>query len=380
MKKHSMKNKIAGLLLMATIVFASCKKDSVQSPPPPDKKYQLITTGHLIDLSTNNYLPCYWVGGEFHAVDKGGHMQAFTYGFDKVGNDIYIAGNYSPDGQSLLPCYWKNGELIELPVDGLVIEDRCSVRDVRWFNDALYFLGDVDLAPYIWKIKNGVVAITKVKGNVNQPYGLISGANMEIYQNKIYFAGNEAFEKGNGAVAYQSGYWTIDMNDQQKFHILEDQMGYAISGGIAVSAKGIYINGETASSPGRHDEKAVMWTSTGRMPQIDLLNRNRQRVGEVVADNGGNIYTIINDIQDYQPVFWKLLPGGSHEVIKPAVPAQAKGFCNNLAMHRNKLAYAWSYAVNNKYYAYVGMDDKQTPLEMNHDHDVRLTRTRIFEE
>lgn len=375
-----MKNKINWLWLLTATIFISCKKDISKTPPPPEKKYQVITTGYLIDLSPIDYIPCYWVGEKIHMLEKDDALQANGYGLEKIGNDIYIAGNYSPDGHAIRPCYWKNGEMIKLPTRDLVIEDRCSVRDVRYFNDALYFLGDVDLAPYIWIIKNDEISIIKVKGSNNSDNGLISGTNLEIYNNAIYFAGNEAFKKEDGSIVYQSGYFTFDVDDGQAFHVLEDNMGYALCGGLSVSSKGIFINGQAASSPARTDEIPVMWTSNGRMPQITQLNRNRQRVGEVVTDASGNVFTVITDIQTYQPVLWKLPTTGGFEAIKPTVPAGAKGFCNNLAMLDNKLAYAYSYFHNDLYYAFVNMDNKSIELEFDNEHDVRLTRTRIFAE
>lgn len=367
------------MALVAIVLFA-CKKDMGKKPPPPGEKYQLITTGLLVDYSSLDRIPCYWIDGEYHALDKDGELQASAYGVEKNGADIFIAGNYSSDGTSIMPCYWKNGKLLRLPVDGLNIDDRCGTRDIHWFNNALYILGDADLQPVIWKIKNGVITIIPVKGNVNQPYGLLSGGNLEIYNNILYFAGNEAFQKDDGTVVYQAGYFTIDALDQQQFHILEDNIGWARSGGIAISEKGIFITGELASSPARLDEMPVLWTSGGRMQPIAQLNRNRQRVGEVVADASGNVYTVIADIQNYQPVFWKLPPGGGYQAIRPEVPAAAKGFCNNLAMRDNKLAYAFSYELQGKYYAFVNIDNKTTPLQMDPRHEVTLQRTRIFPE
>lgn len=368
-----------GLWILTATILIGCQKDDAPPPPPPLETHQLVTTGYLIGNNNLN-TPCYWIGSEKHELDQDDALEAYPYGFDKIGNDIYIAGGYSPDGFSVKPCYWKNGDMIKLPTVLSMPVDRTSVRDVRWFNDAIYFLGDVDLAPYIWKIKNSIVTITPLKGNENQPGGLRSGGNMEVHNGILYIAGNEAYVRADGTTEFMTGFFTVDQADHQQFHVMEDDLGYALSGAIAVSDKGLYINGQAASNPARVDEASVMWTNNGRMPQVNLLNRGRQRVGQVVIDAAGDVYTTIYDIQDYKPVFWKLTPGNNFQVIKPPVPAGAKGFCHNLAILGNKFAYAYSYEVGNKYFAYISMDDKHTKLEMNNNLYVELTRTRIFEQ
>jgi hypothetical protein len=293
------------LLVLLLSVLSSCRKDPPPDPPP-GKSYEVITTGTLFNPTTQAYEPHYWVNEKLFSLAMGGAQEAFPYGMVKTGTDLYITGTYTGLHPQygypvILPCYWKNGQKYDLPANGLDFDERCSAIDIKWLNGALYLLGDADLKPVIWKIKQGAVSLIPVPltpGTVDAR----RGANLEVYNNQLYFAGNEKKEK-DGKMIFSSGYWTVDAADKIGFSVLEDNLAYALCFGLSVSSKGLYITGEYATAPGI--EKPVIWTLQGHLPVADQLNPSTQLLNESVIDAHGTIYLNILDIQPYQPLIWK---------------------------------------------------------------------------
>jgi hypothetical protein len=368
------------ILLSITFVAGCCKEHQQQEPPPPPV-YQAVTTGALYNVSAGIYEPYYWINEKKFPLAMGNSSQAFAYGLAKKDNDLYFAGTFSAphprDGHPvILPCYWKNGTKYDLPVNEINFTERCTANDLKWFNGALYLLGDADLQPIVWKIKNGVVSMIHLPVDP-AACSVSKGSNLEVYDNKLYFAGNEK-KKKNGQVLFDAGYWTIDAMDKIVFTILEDDLAYALCFGMAVSSKGLYITGEYATAPGA--EKPVIWTKQGHLAAAGQLNAGTQRLNESVVDAHGTIYLNILDIQPYQPHVWKLPAAGGIESIKPLVPVAAKGFCNNLAVLDDQFAYAYSYGLDAQYEAVLVWNNKAIPLEFDRKQFVNLYRTAIYRE
>lgn len=370
------------LWAMAVLLLgASCKKDTGhQAPPPPGKNYQVVTTGTVFSKLAGTYEGSYWINEKRYPLDMGGSIQIFPYGFEKQGNDFYFTGGYAGThggGQVLLPCYWKNNVKINLPIDQLVFSERCGSRDIRWFNDALYILGDADLQPVIWKIKGTQITVIRPQGLATQSIGLMPGGNLEVYNNTLYMAGAEKSAAYDGNTVFSAGYWTIDNNDDVVFHVVEDDLSYALCFGMAVNAKGLYIVGEYhATDP--NSAKPVIWTPGGHLNVIDQMNASKQRLNEVIVDDDGILYVNVLDIQTKVPTVWKLTSANAYKSITSQIPVGADGMCNNLAIADNKLAYAYTHQKGETYDAAYVFDGKTVPLEMDRTMFVTIHRTRVF--
>lgn len=363
------------------ITGVSCRKDSGHTPPD-EKKYQLVTTGTLYDSVTRKYEPFYWIDEQRFPMGLHGSAQGFPYGIEKSASDLYAAGGYQgfhPESGELIlmPCYWKNGEKIDLPVGGLSFSERCGAADLKWFNGALYIIGDADFMPVIWKVKDELnievirIPIDKDVTDVRK------GSNLEKYNNKLYFAGSQKKEK-EGRQIFNAGYWEIGADDNSSFHVFEDNLGYALCFGITVSSKGIFIVGEYDAAG--NSPKPVIWSKQGHLPVSNQLNANHQRLNESVIDDSGNLYVNVMDIQQHQPLLWKLPANGTnHEPIKPEVPSKAKGFCHNLSSIDNKIGYTYLYELpDGKKYAATVFDNKTINLDLNNSKFPYIHRTGIF--
>ncbi|MCG2615651.1 hypothetical protein LZZ85_15225 [Terrimonas sp. NA20] len=350
-------------VLSALIIFNSCKKDNDQgAPPPPVQPFDVITTASIFNPSTGNYEAVYWLNEKRNALESGGVDQAFAYGIEKQGSDIYIAGSFANTKGSddrLKPCYWKNGKKIDL-TDGVDIQARSSASDLKWFNNALYISGETDLDPMLWKIKNGMLeSITRfgVAGNI---LAVRKAGNMQLYGGKLYIGGSQK-KNVNGNIVYTIGYWVVDENDQPSFTVLHDNLPYALGFSMSVSDKGVFIMGEggTAQHP-----VPTIWTKTGQHPVNQSFEANYHRLHTGVPDSKGNLLLNVLDIRLYQPVIWKVSATGTHQLIKPAVPAGAQGFCESLDVKDDKLAYVYSYDKDQKSYAAYVFNGKTVELDI----------------
>lgn len=377
-----MYNSLFCFMLFVMVTGISCRKESGHVPPPEEKKYQLITTGTLYNSVTLKYEPFYWIDEQRFPMELHGSVQGFPYGIEKVVSDVYVAGGYQgfhPESGELImmPCYWKNGEKIDLPVRGLSFSQRCGTADLKWFNDALYIIGDADFIPVIWKVTEGkdpeIVGIPIDK----EILAVKKGSNLEKYNNKLYFAGAMKREE-EGRQVFSAGYWEIGADDKAAFHVVEDNLGYALCFSISVSSKGIFMAGEYDAVG--NNPKPVIWSQQGHLPISNRLNASSQRLSESVIDDSGNLYVNVLDIQQYQPLLWKLPANtSSHEPIKPEVPAAAKGFCHNLSSIDNKIAYTYLYELpGGKKYAATVFNSKTTELDLNKSEFPYIHRTGIF--
>jgi hypothetical protein len=373
---------IAYQLVAAMVLFVtSCKKETGQQvPPPPVKNYQVVTTGSVYNKASAAYEGSYWINNKKFPLEMGGSQQVFPYGLEKAGNDFYFAGGYEGNhggAQILLPCYWKNSTKVNLPVDQLEFYERCGSRDIRWFNGAWYVLGDADLQPVIWKIKGSQVTVIRPRGVAATSLGIMPGASLEVFNNTLYFAGTEKATANDGRTIFSAGYWTIDNQDDVTFHVVEDNLAYALCFGMAVSSKGLYIVGEYhATDP--NDAKPVIWTPGGHLNVINQMNASKQRLNEVIVDNEGFLYVNVLDLQRRVPTVWKLTSADTYESFTSEIPAGAVGMCNNLATVDNKLAYAFTHQKGETYFAGYVFDGKTVPLEMDTSMFITISRTRVF--
>jgi|GEM_PF-1030023 len=367
--------------LLTIMLFLSCRKQNDQSlPPPPDKKYEVVITAALFNPSDHRYEATCWINGVKNILDAGTADQAFPYGIEKAGADIYISGGFAYSDPSagntlLMPCYWKNGKKIDLPVNGLSITERCGAGDLKWFNNSLYITGDADLLPIIWKVKDGVTTVIPLPLGDNVQ-DIRKTGNIQVYNNQLYIGGNQK-KLHNGETVFTAGYWTIDQNDKVSFNILEDDLPYALCFNISVSAKGIFIAGEYASAS-NSAPRPVVWTGSGHLPVSATFNPSYQRLHTSAVDDKGNLYLNVFDIQLYQPVVWKVPASGIPQLIQPAVPANAKGFCHAIDVSIDQLAYVYMYEADGGYYAAYTFNGKTIPLEIYHNGRPNIHRLKIF--
>lgn len=369
---------LTGLMLL----LSACRKqEDQQAPPPPgDKEYDVITTATLYNAGTRSYEAACWLNGTRNILDAAGADQAFPYGMEKVGSDLYISGGFAYSDPSagndvLMPCYWKNGQKTNLPVDGLEVDERCAAGDVTWFNNALYFTGDADLAPVIWKLRDGKASIIPVP----MGDGVVAArktSNAQLYNHKLYIGGNQK-KIINGQPVFNAGYWTVDQDDQISFHVVEDNLSYALCFSIAVTAKGVFLPGEY-SVTSTLNARPVIWTSAGHLPISAQFNPAYHRLHTCAPDDQGNVYMNVLDIQTYQPVIWKVPAAGTHELIKPVVPANAKGLCHGLNIADDELAYFYKYEADNQYEAAYVFKGKTVPLDIYNHGASKLHRIRVF--
>lgn len=371
----NVKTAIAKWLMMSVIILGvSCRKDHGEQPPPPVKEYDVITTGVILNPTGNVYDPYYWINDQRVPLEKDGSYEAFPYGIEKVGNDLYVAGGYTHTAV-LEPCYWKNGIKKDLPIDGLNIELRCGAHDIKWFNNALYILGDVDLRPVIWKVKGNDITIIPIKpaGNVSD---VQAAMNLEVYNNKLYFA--TAQKVTNGTTTFrEAGYWVMDDADKVTYHALESNLLQALCYSLAISGKGIFVAGEYRDNISTPYPLPTVWSLQGRLPVVNQVNPNSQRINEVVLDGSGKIYLNVLDYSSTKPMVWKIT-GNTYDPLSPTIPATAKGYVQNLAMRDDKLAYGYTYIIDNKFYAGYSFNGTQAELKIPTHDFLMIHRTSIF--
>lgn len=363
-----------------TIFFLSCKKDEQPVPVPVKEEYSFITTGVLYNSSAKTYEAYYWEDEQRQLLPSGGSAQAFPYGLDKNGNDIYIAGSYAgkhPGSGSdvLMPCYWANGKKKELPVDELEFSQRCGAGDVKWFDGACYILGDYDLKPVVWKIKGTVIEIIKLPALDVNTEELRKSSNLEVYNGQLYIGGNRKKVK-NDQYIFDTGYWTINSNGQIDYHVIEDNLSYALTFFIKPTVLGVYMSGEYSNQPGNN--KAAIWSPTGRIAYIDALNPSYNRVRSIAMNDDKQLFAVVHNIQTYTPLLNKIQPDGSYEQIAPTIPTGARGLCETLAVLNNQVAYSYIYELDGKKYAAIVVNNQKQELDIDNNAWADFHRTAIF--
>jgi|SRR6218665_381361 len=361
--------------------LTACKKnDQPPPPPPPPSSYDVITTASLLNPANGRYEAAYYINQQRTILDAGGAQQAFAYGIDKKGTDLYIAGSFAQadpvSGDNVLkPCYWRNGQKVDLVMIGLDLKSRCGTSDLKWFNGTLFVLGDADLKPVLWRVENGHESITQF-GFDKQVDGVRKTSNMQIYNHRLYIGGNQR-KQVNGRTVFNAGYWAIDKDDNMEFHVLEEDLEYALCFSISVSAKGIFLIGE-AGTAAQH--APAVWSAKikGRMPVSGSFNPAVHRLHTGIADSKGNLYLNNFDIQSRQPVIWKVTPAETHDLIKADVPADAKGFCQAIDIKDDKLVYVYSYERGNEFKAAYVFEGKTTWLDIYNSQASNIHFVEIF--
>ncbi len=366
--------------ILCVIANTACRKANDAIPPPVPEEFDVITTGSIYNENNQVYEAYYWKNTERVALPAPDTRQAFAYGLDKVASTLYVAGGYEGEHPvsgvtMLLPCYWKDGQKINLPVEGLDITQRCGAADIRLVNDVLYVLGDVDERPVLWKIANGQTMLIEFPLN-DTVTDLRRAPNLQLHEGKIFVGGNQKIKRGN-LEYFNAGYWVIGQNDQPVFYTIESQLAYALCFATTVSAQGIFITGEyheTATT----SAKPAIWSSQGRLPVAETLHPSYNRLRAIVTSKGGTLYTILHDIQRYQPVLWKLSGTHNVEVIKPPVPDNAKGLCKTIDVYEENLAYSYIYQQENTWKGFYVFRGKTQELNIDNNRFASFNRTRIF--
>jgi len=364
-------------VLSASALFISCKKDhDGEVLPPPGPQYEVITTASLYIAANGYYEPVYWLNDKKHILETGGADQAFAYGSEKNGSDLYIAGSYANTkgaDDRLFACFWKNGKKINL-TDGLDIQQRSSASDVKWYNNSLYICGEADLEPVLWKIKDGSLEYITRFGVAGDVVANRKAGNMQVYNGKLYIGGCQK-KIVNGNTVYTIGYWVVDENDHPTFIVLHDNLRYALGFSISITANGVFIMGEGGTP---QNPVPTVWTKTGQHPVNTAFNASHHRLHTGVTDSKGNLLLNVLDINQHQPVIWKVTPAGTHEMIRPTVPADAKGFCQSLDVKNDQLAYVYSYEKDQKSYAAYVFQGKTVELDIHKSRLSNIGSLRLF--
>ncbi len=366
-------------LCLLLLLLAACR-DHNPPPPPVTAAYDVITTGVLTDLDELSFKPGYWIGKDWHPLEADNIQQAFPYGLTRQGQSLIIAGAYEGShpqtgNNMLLPCFWRNGHMIKLPVNELSFDNRCSASDVVWHNDALYILGDADLEPVIWKVDGEQYSIIPFP-KTQDITGRRKGSNLIIWNNRVCFVGNEQRQSNNGLI-YNAGYWSLGQDDHLVFTTIHDNLDYALCFALAAKQDKLMITGEYGEAG--QNIRPALWTGDGLHPLSHQLQASTQRANEVVIDEKENIWLNILDIQPlHKPLLWNARLSGSKEIIIPEIPAQATGFCHNLATWNGQVAYAYTYTHESKRYALVKSGQGTDMLDLQNKADVTLHRTAIF--
>lgn len=368
------------IVLLTAFVHSACRKTNAEKPSPVKQEYDVITTGSIYNETLQIYEAYYWKNTERFLLPAADTRQAFPYGLDKVGETIYVAGGYEGEhpatGESiLLPCYWKDGQKINLPVQGLNIIQRCGAADIKVVNNILYVLGDIDMRPLVWRIAGGETTLIEFPFH-DSVTDVRRGANMEVYDGKIFIAGNQKIKHTSREI-FNVGYWVIGQGDQPVFNIIEEELAYALCFAITVSEHGIFITGEYHETDTVRSKPGV-WSINGRVPVTDALHPSYNRLRGIVSGKNGVLYTILHDIQLYQPVLWKLSLMQNIETIKPQVPVNAKGLCETVDVIDENLAYSYIYHHENTWKGFFVFNDKQQELNINNSSFASFSRTRIF--
>lgn len=367
------------VLWLPLLLLTACR-DNNPPPPPATPDYDVISTGVLTDLAELSYKPGYWIGKDWHPLEAHNIRQAFPYGLTRQGQSLIIAGAYEgPHPQTgdnmLLPCIWRNGHLIKLPVNELSFDNRCSASDVVWHNNALYILGEADLEPVIWKAEGEQYRIIPLPKSQDIT-GRRRGSNLIIWNNRVCFAGNEQ-RQSNNKLTHSAGYWSLAQDDQPVFTTIQDNLDYALCFAIAAQQDKLMITGEYGEAG--EDIRPALWTGAGLHSLSHQLQASTQRANEVIIDEKENIWLNILDIQpQHKPLIWKARLNGTKEIITPAIPPQATGFCHNLAAWSGQVAYAYTYTHDGKRYAVVKSNKGTDTLDLQDKADVTLHRTAIF--
>jgi hypothetical protein len=60
--------------------------------------------------------PCYWIDGVQYSLPVTAGSDGEACAIAVSGSDVYIAGYYESEDDTLMPCYWLNGVQYVLPV------------------------------------------------------------------------------------------------------------------------------------------------------------------------------------------------------------------------------------------------------------------------
>lgn len=366
---------MAAILALQT----GCKKnDEIKLPPLSGRQFDVIITASLFNPANSHYEGAYFLNGSRQLLPSGGSNQTFPYGIDKANNNLYIAGAFTgkrnaQSDEMLLPCYWKNGQKIDLSLVSLNFETRCAASDIKWFNGQLFILGDADMKPVLWREENSSASITHFGFDQNVLWAMKT-SNMQVYNNKLYIGGNQQ-KKVNGQTFFNVGYWTVDQYDKMEYHVIEDNLPYALCFSITVSDKGIFLAGEVESNG---QPVPVVFTDKGRLPVSNSFNPAIHRLHSIASDSKGNTYLNVLDIGEYKPAIWKVPQQGEYSLIKPSIPLGAKGFCQALDIRDDQLAHCYSYELGDDAKAAYMFNEKNVELDIYNNPASNIHSLRLF--
>lgn len=367
MNKFPLWGILAGTVVwLAGLILSGCQTTDRIQPEAKKDSVVLYTTGQLLDPKTRQYRAVYWEQAKIHHLELGIARETGCYGLLKQGHNLYITGYYvDPDDERSKPCYWLNGRKIDLPVPVDQVYDRAAVRDVQWFQNALYLLGDIDLRPVLWKIQPGFSPkLIVLKGFSNAVAGGELGTgNLALHKNQLFIGGIQVLNV-DGQIVSHPGYWTVDQHDTVQFEEIDSKPVRSLAFSILPTDQGIFIAGERNDTRDRSAPQPTLWKNGNRFQFSQAVNPASQRLHEMAIDSRGQLYLNILDYHRFLPIIWQVNPSGNVTEIILSIPSGAtRAFCHNLAMANDRPYYSGTYELNGKYHGCYWHGNQRTDLE-----------------
>ena len=358
---------LAGTVVWLTgLLMAGCQTTDRVAPLAEKDSVVLYTTGQLLDLQAHRYVAVYWEQDNMHRLELGSAQETGCYGLQKQGNDLYIAGYYvDPTDERMKPCYWKNGRKINLPLPAHLVFDKAGLRDLQFFQGALYLLGSIDLQPVIWKIKgNSAPELIVLKGFPSAVEGGELGTgNLALHNDQLFIGGVQLLEQ-NGAFVVHPGYWTVDQRDSVRFQEIDNRPVKSLSFYILPSDQGIFIAGERNDVRDRSAPTPTIWKNGTRFQLSQPVDPASQRLHEMQTDRQGHLHLNILDYRRFLPVAWRVSPTGEvTETLLPVPSGATRAFCQNLALFTDTPYYSGTYELGGKYHACFWVGNQRTEME-----------------
>jgi hypothetical protein len=350
------------IALISTTFNTGCRKDNHIEKVHQDTALQLINTGYYWDQSSEIYHACYWLDGKINELPEPGGKSAYAYGIETKNKDIYIAGSYeSNDELRLFPAYWKNGRKVELPYNTFGPFEKCSAKDLLFWNGKIYISGAVDLRPILWIVTEGGNIIQRF---IDETEGVRSSSNILLHNNKLFIGGDKAHQDGNG-YRFEVGYWTIDANGGSTWHSTENNLKYATAFSIAISSDKIFIAGERNILNGRGiDSYMNLWNSSGKLDLQPIDEMAAYRLNEIVPIGNNKLLLNAYDFKTHRPLIFKINENGQVlELLRPDIPEGVRGYCTDVAYKNGKLAYGGFYSSGSTNHLWVKADNRNFELE-----------------